>query len=100
MATEKAVLEALSKVEEPELGKDLVSLGMIKKLAINGKKVAFAVKLTTPACPYRGQIEQEAKEAVEELDGVEEVAVTLTSNVLSDRLSGASPVPGGKSTTR
>ncbi len=84
MATEKAVLEALSRVEEPELGKDLVSLGMIKKLAINGKKVAFAVELTTPACPYRGQIEQEAKEAVEELDGVEEVAVTLTSNVLSD----------------
>ena len=84
MATEKLVLEALSKVEEPELGKDLVSLGMIKDLSISGAQIAFTVELTTPACPYRGKIEQEAKEAVEKLEGVEEVSVALTSNVPSD----------------
>ena len=84
MATEKLVLEALSKVEEPELGKDLVSLGMIKDLSISGAQIAFTVELTTPACPYRGKIEQEAKEAVERLEGVEEVSVALTSNVPSD----------------
>ena len=84
MATEKSVLEALSKVEEPELGKDLVSLGMIKDLSISGAQIAFTVELTTPACPYRGKIEQEAKEAVEKLEGVEEVSVALTSNVPSD----------------
>ncbi len=84
MATEKQVLEALSKVDEPELGKDLVSLGMIKDISISGAQISFTVELTTPACPWRGQIEQEVKEAVENLEGVEEVTVNLTSNVQSD----------------
>jgi ATP-binding protein involved in chromosome partitioning len=84
MATEKLVLEALSKVDEPELGKDLVSLGMIKDISISGAQISFTVELTTPACPWRGQIEQEAKDAVEKLEGVEEVTVNLTSNVQSD----------------
>ncbi len=84
MATEKSVLEALSRVEEPELGKDLVSLGMIKEITIEGAKVAFTLELTTPAYPWRGQIEQEAKEAVERLEGVEQATVTLTASVPSD----------------
>ncbi len=84
MATERSVLEALSKVEEPELGKDLVSLGMIKDISIEGATVAFTVELTTPACPWRSQIEQEAKEAVERLEDVDEASVALTSNVPSD----------------
>jgi ATP-binding protein involved in chromosome partitioning len=84
VATEKLVLEALSKVDEPELGKDLVSLGMIRDLSISGAQVSFTVELTTPACPWRSQIEQEAKDAVEKLEGVEEVTVKLTSNVQSD----------------
>ena len=84
MATEKLVLEALSKVDEPELGKDLVSLGMIKDISISGAQSAITVELATPASPWRGQIEREAKEAVESLKGVQQVSVTLTSNVRSD----------------
>ncbi len=84
MATEKQVLEALSKVDEPELGKDLVSLGMIKDISISSAQISFTVELTTPACPWRGQIEEEAKEAVKKLEGIEEVTVNLTSNVQSD----------------
>lgn len=82
--TDTVVLEALGKVQEPELGKDLVSLGMIKDLRIEGGRVAFTVELTTPACPLRDQIEREAKQAVQELDGVSEVSLKLTSNVPSD----------------
>ncbi|MEK6587775.1 MAG: Mrp/NBP35 family ATP-binding protein [Chloroflexota bacterium] len=82
--TDIVVLEALGKVQEPELGKDLVSLGMIKDLRIEGGRVAFTVELTTPACPLRDQIEREAKQAVQELDGVSEVSLKLTSNVPSD----------------
>ena len=82
--TEALVLEALGKVQEPELGKDLVSLGMIKDLRIEGDRVAFTVELTTPACPLRDQIEREAKQAVQQLDGVSEVSLRLTSNVPSD----------------
>ena len=56
VATEKEILEALSNVQEPELGKDLVTRGMIKDITIQGTEVPFTVELTTPACPYRDQI--------------------------------------------
>ena len=53
MATEKLVLEALSKVDEHELGKDLVSLGMIKDISISGAQIAITVELATPASPWQ-----------------------------------------------
>ena len=62
--TKAAVLAALSKVQEPELHKDLVTLNMVQDLKITGDKVSFTVVLTTPACPLRGKIEKEAREAV------------------------------------
>jgi len=83
-ATAEAVLGALSKVQEPELGKDLVSLGMIHDLAIEGGRVAFTVMLTTPACPLRSQIEREARQAVAGLPGVSAVEVHTSANVPAD----------------
>jgi ATP-binding protein involved in chromosome partitioning len=82
--TKESVLAALSKVQEPELHRDLVSLGMIKDLAINGGQVSFGIELTTPACPMRSRIEREARQAVEALDGVKQVAVVMSSNVPAD----------------
>lgn len=82
--TESSILAALSKVQEPELHKDLVSLGMVKDIQITGPKVTFTVELTTPACPLRDQIELEARQAVEAVEGVSEANVRFTSNVLSD----------------
>jgi ATP-binding protein involved in chromosome partitioning len=82
--TAEAVLGALGKVQEPELGRDLVSLGMVKDLKIEGDRVAFTVELTTPACPLRSRIEQEARQAVAALPGVNQVEVRLTSNVPAD----------------
>lgn len=81
---EKAVMAALSKVQEPELNRDLVSLKMIRDLTIDGGKVSFTVVLTTPACPLRGKIEREAREAVAALPGVSSVTVKLESNVPND----------------
>lgn len=82
--TQESVLEALSKVQEPELHKDLVSLNMIRDVEIEQGKVSFTIMLTTPACPLKNQIEREAKAAVSALEGVNEVQVKLDANVPSD----------------
>lgn len=89
----EAVLAALSKVQEPELHQDLVSLGMVRDLVIDGKAVSFTVMLTTPACPLRGRIEKEAREAVEAL-GAGPVTVKLDSDVPNDgRMRGLVSAP-------
>jgi ATP-binding protein involved in chromosome partitioning len=75
------VMAALSKVQDPELHKDLVTLGMVKDVSVQGGLVSFSVVLTTPACPLRAHIEQEARKAVEALPGVTEVKVEMQSSV-------------------
>ncbi len=82
--TEEAVLAALSKVQEPELHKDLVTLNMIRDLRVEDGRVSFTVVLTTPACPMRSRIESEARQAVASIPGVESVEVKLDANVPSD----------------
>jgi ATP-binding protein involved in chromosome partitioning len=82
--TREAVMAALSKVQEPELHKDLVTLNMIRDLSIENGKVAFTVVLTTPACPLRGRIEKEARQAVMAVPGVESVQLKLDASVPSD----------------
>ncbi|MBI1877561.1 MAG: Mrp/NBP35 family ATP-binding protein [Chloroflexi bacterium] len=87
--TEAQVMEALSHVIEPELRRDLVTLDMIKKLAINGGQINFTIMLTTPACPLKHQIEAEAKAALLAVPGVERVSISFDSNVPADaRLMG------------
>ena len=76
--TKEAVLAALGKVQEPDLGQDLVTLNMIRNLEIDGDKVSFAIMLTTPACPFRGKIEKDAKAAVATVAGVKSVEVKMT----------------------
>jgi ATP-binding protein involved in chromosome partitioning len=79
--TRETVLQALGKVQDPEIGKDLVSLGMIDNLIVEGGKVQFTLNLTTPACPLRDEIQASALEAVETLDGVEEVDIEMSAKV-------------------
>ncbi|HEY3311167.1 MAG TPA: Mrp/NBP35 family ATP-binding protein [Anaerolineales bacterium] len=81
--TRETVLKALGKVEEPELHQDLVTLGMVRDLVIDHDDVSFSVMLTTPACPLRGRIEKEAREAVTAL-GAKKVTVKLDSDVPND----------------
>ncbi len=80
----EAVLAALSKVQEPELHKDLVTLNMIRDLKIDGGKVSFTIMLTTPACPLRGRIENEARQAVRQVAGVQAVEIRMDASVPSD----------------
>ena len=82
--TETMVLGALSKVQEPELNNDLVSLNMIRDIKIDGEKVSFSIMLTTPACPLKNQIEGESRAAVEAIPGVKSVEIKFDANVPTD----------------
>src|SRR5256885_10942824 len=76
------VLEALSRIKDPDLGRDVVSLGMIKELDVSAQgKVSFTFELTTPACPVRDRFKSQAEDAVGELPGVTGVEVRMTANV-------------------
>ena len=95
MVTEETVLSALRKVNDPELHRDLVSLGMVKEIQVNGGAVAVTVELTTPACPMRERVEEETKAAIKALPGVGEVTVNLTASVRKPP-AGRQPIPGIK----
>jgi ATP-binding protein involved in chromosome partitioning len=75
------VLEALGRVQDPDLKRDLVTLGMIEDLAVRDGQVAFTLVLTTAACPLKEQLEGACREAVASLAGVREVAIRTTSRV-------------------
>ncbi|MBI3912139.1 MAG: Mrp/NBP35 family ATP-binding protein [Armatimonadetes bacterium] len=79
--TKEDVIRALSTVQEPELGGDLVSRNMVRDVAVCDGMVAFEVVLTTPACPLKGQIENECRQALMKLPGVKQVTVRMGSNV-------------------
>lgn len=82
--TEKKVLAALSYVDDPDLKKDLVTLGMIKDIRIDGKKVNFSVVLTTPACPMKEAIRSACVNAIHlMIDKEAEVEVNMTAQVTS-----------------
>jgi ATP-binding protein involved in chromosome partitioning len=87
--TPEQVLGALKQVQEPELHRDLVTLNMVKDIRVEDGDVAFTVVLTTPACPLRTQIEQEAREAVLKLPGVKRVVVSFSAQVRADSRIGA-----------
>ncbi|MDE2490720.1 MAG: Mrp/NBP35 family ATP-binding protein [Elusimicrobia bacterium] len=96
MPTKDEVLKALSTCIEPELRKDIVSLGMVKNLAVCAGVVSFDYELTTPACPLKGMMQLEAEQAVKKLPGVTDVKIKMTAAVRKDvRLESVLP-PGIK----
>ncbi|MBI4605175.1 MAG: Mrp/NBP35 family ATP-binding protein [Planctomycetes bacterium] len=78
---EATVLEVLKTVHDPDLHRDIVSLGFVKDLKVDGGKVSFKVELTTPACPVKEQLKAECHRKVRELPGVEGVEVEMTAQV-------------------
>ena len=93
--TEQSVLDALRGVRDPDLHKDIVALGFVRDLKVEGGAVSFRIVLTTPACPVREQMEDEARRLVSALPGVESVNVVMDAEVpkgrgLGDKVS----VPG------
>jgi len=94
--TQERVLQALAQVKDPELGRDLVSLGMIKDLAISGGTVSFTLVLTTPACPLKDRIEQDVRDALRPLPGVEQINLTWAAMVRQSPGLGAAGLTGIK----
>lgn len=80
--TESAVRSALSRVEDPEIGKPITELGMVKSIAVDGDAVAVEIYLTIAACPMKNTLTTNTQAAVEELEGV--AKVTVTTDVMSD----------------
>src|SRR5437773_10723429 len=76
-----SVLEALKVVRDPDLNRDIVSLGFIKELKIDGGRVACTIELTTPACPVKDQMRDQARAAVMQVPGVSAVDVNLSARV-------------------
>jgi ATP-binding protein involved in chromosome partitioning len=95
---EKAVLDALRVVRDPDLNKDIVSLGFVKNLRLDGGRVAFTIELTTPACPVKDQMRDQARAAVVAVPGVTSVEIEMTAQVraVARPESGRAPVEGVK----
>lgn len=81
--TEASILSALKEVRDPDLDRDIVSLGFVKNLKIDGGRVAFDIELTTPACPVRDVMKEDARKRVAALAGVQSVDIRMTSQVRS-----------------
>jgi ATP-binding protein involved in chromosome partitioning len=81
-----SVIDALKYVDDPDLKKDLVTLGMIKDVVVDGKNVSFTVVLTTPACPMKDMIHNACINAIKHyVDKDAVVNVNMTANVTSTR---------------
>src|SRR5687767_1176888 len=93
-----AVLNALRAVVDPDIRQDIVTLGFVKNLSISNGRVAFTIELTTPACPVKEQLREQATNAVRAVSGVSHVDVQLTANVRSALApeTGRPPLPGVK----
>ena len=76
--TEKDVRNALKTVKDPELHLDLVVLGLVYDIEVNGADVKATISLTSPMCPVAGQIVEDARTAIAEMEGVEGAEVELT----------------------
>ncbi len=81
--TEAQILNALKVVQDPDLKRDLVSLGFIKDVRVEDGRVSLTIELTTPACPVRDLMKEQAREAIQALPGVRQVDITMTSQVRS-----------------
>lgn len=97
--TEARVLEALRTVMDPELGKDLVTLNMIKNVRIEGTKVKFSLMLTTMACPLKKELETNSINAVKSIPGVTAVEIETGAEVpQAKKLPDKQAIPGVKNT--
>lgn len=84
MVAADQVLNSLKKVVDPELHKDIVSMGMIKDLSIVDSKVSFTLELTTPACPFNSDIERDVRAAMANL-GIKDLSIRVTARVPEGR---------------
>lgn len=90
--TKEKILDALRNVEDPDLKKDLVTLGMVKDIEIEGKNIAFTIVLTTPACPMKELIKRNCEKAITDfVDKDAVVKVNMTATVTTQRTGNVLP---------
>ncbi len=97
--SEASVLEALRAVRDPDLHRDIVDLQFVKNIVIRGNDVAFAIELTTPACPVRDEMKAQAEQAIRgAIEGVGTIDISMTSNVRASAGARTNLLPGVKNT--
>ena len=95
MVNEQEILEALKQVEDPDLHRDIVSLGFVQDLNVNNSSVSLRIVLTTPACPVKNELKAQAEEIIRSLPGVADVEVNMDAEVRTNQPGGtARPVEG------
>src|SRR5918995_5089726 len=96
--SEATVLDALRTVRDPDLHRDIVALKFVKDLRIADGRVAFTIELTTPACPVKDQMRDQARAAVLQVPGVSDVEIEMTASVRSAGIPDGTrvAVPGAK----
>jgi ATP-binding protein involved in chromosome partitioning len=94
--TESQVLDALRSVIDPDLHRDIVTLGFVKDIQIAGGDIRFKIQLTTPACPVKDLLEQQAYDLVKALPGVESVQIEMTAQVRQRAEEDQDLIPGVK----
>ncbi|HQZ17779.1 MAG TPA: P-loop NTPase, partial [Vicinamibacteria bacterium] len=92
--TQETILQTLKSIQDPDLHKDIVTLGFIKDVKIDGGAVGFTIELTTPACPVKDQMKAEAEALVSALPGVTSVSVNMTAQVRARGGMTSQGIPG------
>jgi len=94
--TERDVLDALRPIQDPDLKRDIVSLGFVRNVRVEGDAVRLEIRLTTPACPVKDKIRDDAQRAVEKLAGVKRAEIEMTSEVRGSAAPDKSAIAGVK----
>ncbi|MBI3939453.1 MAG: Mrp/NBP35 family ATP-binding protein [Acidobacteria bacterium] len=92
----QAILKALSHVHDPDLGRNIVSLGFVKEVEIAGDKANVTIELTTPACPVKEKMRGEAQRLILAVPGIREANVNMTAQVRTTMGPGNPLLPGVK----
>lgn len=92
--TEELIREALTAVKDPDLNRDIVALGFVQEIKIDGSAVAFKIELTTPACPVKDELKAQAEQIVLGLAGVTQVDIEMTAIVRGRALDPQEVIPG------
>jgi len=98
--TKDVIIDAIRPVKDPEIGRGLVELGMVPNVDIDGRNIRVHIELTTPACPLRGKIEEDVRQALTTVPELGEVELVWTSRVRASGSgkSDAEPIKGVKNT--
>jgi ATP-binding protein involved in chromosome partitioning len=90
--TEESVITTLSAIMDPDLGKDIVSLGFVRNLKLSGSDVTVDINLTTPACPVKDKMKTEAEELLRKIPGIGNITVNMTATTRGKVTQAGSPI--------